>query len=112
MQSPGHSLAELMTSSRRSDGTSARCAGRGEQVAGVVLHVGEPVDVELEDLGRVLDAQAVAGAQILVDPDLQVLAHPMLVLRCLESRLSVMLQQLHPSVSPDANCRPGTVRSV
>ena len=33
MQSPGHSLAELITSSRRLAGTSARCTRRGEQVA-------------------------------------------------------------------------------
>ena len=72
MQSPGHSFAEAITSSRSLSGTSARAPGVGQQVAGVVLHVGQPVDVELEHLGRVLDAQPVAGAQLLVDPHAQV----------------------------------------
>src|SRR5207248_5433425 len=44
-------------------------ATRGKlQFSGVVLDVGESVDVELEDLGRVLHAQPVAGAQVLIHP--------------------------------------------
>jgi hypothetical protein len=42
----------------------------GEQRAVGVLHVSETVDVELEDVARLLDAKAVTGAQVLVDPDL------------------------------------------
>src|SRR6185312_15742676 len=64
---------DIQAQAGRHTGALARC---GEQVTGVVLHVREPVDVELEDLGCVLDTQAVAGAQILVDPDLQVFTHP------------------------------------
>jgi len=53
-----------------------------QQLTGTVLDVGEAVDVELEDLRRVLDAQAVAGSQILIHPDLQLVGlglvgHPM-----------------------------------
>ena len=44
----------------------------GQQLAVVVLDVGQPVDVELEDLAGELDAEPVAGAQVLVDPDLEV----------------------------------------
>src|SRR4030095_16739935 len=42
-----------------------------QQLTGGVLDVGKAVDVELEDLRRVLHAEAVTGAEILVDPDLQ-----------------------------------------
>ena len=75
MQSPGHSLAEEITSSRRESGTSARAPGSRQQLAVAVLHVGEPVDVELEDLRGVLDAQPVTGAQLLIDPHAQRVAH-------------------------------------
>src|SRR4051794_17477447 len=39
-------------------------AGAGEKLAAVVLHVREPVDVELEHRGCVLHAQAVTRAQV------------------------------------------------
>src|SRR6266542_434187 len=49
-------------------------ATRGElEPSGVVLHIGQAVDVELEHLRRILHAQPVAGAQVLVDPDPQLL---------------------------------------
>ncbi len=49
-----------------------RAAARvGQQFALGVLDVRQPVDVELKDLGGVLDAQPVTGAQVLVDPDAQ-----------------------------------------
>src|SRR4029077_18009164 len=44
-------------------------AGVGEDL-GAFLDVGEAVVEQREDVGRDLFAQAVAGAQILVDPDL------------------------------------------
>lgn len=50
-------------------------AGSGKQFAATVLDVGESVDVEFEHLGRVLHAQPVAGALVLVDPDSKRLAH-------------------------------------
>jgi len=37
------------------------------QLTGRILHVGQPVDVEFEDLGGILDAEAVTGAQVLVN---------------------------------------------
>jgi hypothetical protein len=49
--------------------------GAPQQLAGRVLDIGQPVDVQLEHFGRVLGAQPVAGAQILVHPDPQRLAH-------------------------------------
>jgi len=42
-----------------------------QQLTARILDVREPVDVELEDLGRVLHAEPVAGAEILIDPDSQ-----------------------------------------
>jgi hypothetical protein len=42
------------------------------QVAVAVFDVGQPVDVELEDLRDVPCAQPVSGAQILIDPDVEV----------------------------------------
>ena len=71
MHSPGHSFAASITSSRRWAGTSTRLPGRELQLAVAVLDVRQAVDVELEDLRRVLHAEPVAGAQVLVDPDLQ-----------------------------------------
>lgn len=38
------------------------------------LHISQTVDVQLEDLRRVLGTDAVTGTQVLVDPDLQLLA--------------------------------------
>src|SRR5207244_9648834 len=49
-------------------------ARRQLQLSGTVLDVGEAVDVKLEDLGGVLNAQPVTCAQVLVNPDLKVLA--------------------------------------
>ena len=71
MQSPGHSLAASITSRRRWAGTSARVPGASMHLAGGIFNVREAVDVEFEDLGRILHAEPVAGAQILVDPDPQ-----------------------------------------
>src|SRR4051794_21567870 len=62
---------DVQAQTGRDVGALPRC---GEQVAGLVLDVGEPVDVELEHLRRVLHTQPIAGAQLLVDPDLQILA--------------------------------------
>jgi hypothetical protein len=50
-------------------------AGHGLQLAVGALDVGEAVDVELEHLRRVLHAQPVAGAQVLVHPDPKRLTH-------------------------------------
>src|SRR5688572_23937202 len=36
------------------------------KLTGLILDVGEPVDVELKDLGRILDTQSVAGAKVLI----------------------------------------------
>src|SRR5262245_12097921 len=41
----------------------------GHELAVGVLDVRQPVDVELEHLGRVLHTQPVTGAPVLVDPD-------------------------------------------
>ncbi len=46
-------------------------SGAGEQVARGVLHVRQPVHVELEHLRGVLNAQTVASAEVLIDPDQQ-----------------------------------------
>jgi hypothetical protein len=43
-------------------------AGIGEEFV-TLLDVGEAVYVEFKHLGRVLDAEAVTGAQVLIDPD-------------------------------------------
>jgi hypothetical protein len=46
--------------------------GAGEQLGvRTVLHISDAVDVELEHVRRILRADAVAGAQIVIDPDLE-----------------------------------------
>lgn len=42
---------------------------RGQQLVVRVLDVGQPIDVQLEDVAGLLDADAVARAQVLVYPD-------------------------------------------
>src|SRR5690606_32188439 len=50
-------------------GGDIHLAARGElQLAGAVLDVRQAVDVEFEHVRGVLRAEAIAGAQILVDP--------------------------------------------
>src|SRR5690242_5353774 len=63
---------------RRNVDARARCE---LQLTGAVLDVGQAVDVELEDLRRVLHAEPVTGAQILVDPHLQLVRHRILLPR-------------------------------
>lgn len=52
-----------------------RCGTRGlQQLVIGALHISQSVDVQLEDLGCILGADAVAGTEVLIDPDLQGLA--------------------------------------
>ena len=76
MHSPGHSSAASATASSRSSGTSGQCRRPARLVVDLVafFDVGEAVVEQGEDGRRDLLAQAVAGAQILVDPDLHELA--------------------------------------
>ena len=72
MHSPGHSSADSMVASSWPAGTLARpfgAAGIGEDLL-AFLHVGEAVVEEREDVRCDLLAEPVAGAEILVDPDL------------------------------------------
>ena len=76
MHSPGHSSADSMTASSWPSGTSARPSAPwalplavGEDLV-AFLHVGEAVVEQGEDVGGDLFAEPVAGAEILVDPDL------------------------------------------
>ena len=70
MHSPGQASAAWMA-----DWTWRRARGRGTGAAGVVergpglLDVGDAVLELGEDVGTVVDAQPVAGAEVLVDPD-------------------------------------------
>src|SRR5262249_4210373 len=68
------------------------------QLTGAVLDVRQAVDVELEDLGRVLHTESVTRTQILVDPDVKRLslglglrrhAHPPWVLAASYSKSTV-----------------------
>ena len=74
MHSPGHSSEASTTASSRSAGTAAMPAEPpGSFMHGAVfLHVGEAVVEKGEHGRRDLLAQAVARAEILVDPDLHV----------------------------------------
>ena len=71
MHSPGHSRAASTTSKPQVLGHVDAGARVGQQLAVGILDVRQAVDVELEHLRRVLHAQPVAGAQILVHPDPQ-----------------------------------------
>ena len=51
------------------------CAGRQMQLSVAGFDVGEPIDVELEHLRRVLHAQPIPGTQLLIDPDAKRLTH-------------------------------------
>ncbi|GIJ14974.1 hypothetical protein Vgi01_16580 [Micromonospora gifhornensis] len=64
------------------------------------LDVRQAVDVELEDLGRVLHAQPVARAQILVHPDLY------LVGRDLGHRCTPHVLASHPPTVPECPYPP------
>jgi hypothetical protein len=75
MHSPGHSSADSMTASSWPSGISAslRRPGvalrRGEDLV-AFLHVRQPVVEQREHVGGDLFAETVAGAEILIDPDL------------------------------------------
>ena len=72
MHSPGHSSADSTTASSMPSGKLGQTLGAarvGEDLV-AFLDVGEAVVEQGEDGGRDLLAEAVAGAQILVDPDL------------------------------------------
>ena len=56
------------------------------KLTGLILNVGEPVDVELEDLGRVLHTQPVTGAKVLIHTYAQ-LGHGFRVTGCEESQM-------------------------
>ncbi len=77
MHSPGHSSDASTTASSSSAGTAAIPAGAARLVldVGTFLHVGQPVVEQGEHRGRDLLAETVAGAEILVDPDLHQLRH-------------------------------------
>lgn len=46
------------------------------QFTRAIFHIGEAIDVELEDIPGILDAETITGTEILIDPDLQrFLAH-------------------------------------
>ena len=70
MHSPGHTSAACTTAWRARLGTHARlpdAAGIVERLAGLG-DVGDPVLELHEHVGTVVDAETVAGAQVLVDP--------------------------------------------
>ena len=72
MHSPGHSSADSMTASSMAGGHVGEALGAarvGEDLV-AFLDVGEAVVEQGEDVGRDLLAEPVAGAEILVDPDL------------------------------------------
>ena len=76
MHSPGHSSADSMTASSCPSGMSAMPAApwglpfASAKTFDALLHVGQAVVEEREDVRGDLLAETVAGAQILVDPDL------------------------------------------
>ena len=72
MHSPGHSSADSIDGLLLPGGDVGQALGAarvGEDLA-AFLHVGQAVVEEGEDVGGDLFAEAVAGAEILVDPDL------------------------------------------
>ena len=78
MHSPGHSSAASLTASFRSLGTRAMPAAPpgSLRTRSLYIHVGQVVIEHRKDSQRDLCANAITGAQILVDPHLHRLACP------------------------------------
>ena len=72
MHSPGHSSADSMVASSMPAGTFGQAVGAARVAEDLVafLDVGEAVVEQGEHRGRDLLAEAVTGAEVLIDPDL------------------------------------------
>src|SRR5574342_646459 len=94
----GHGVDHVQAQVRRYGGAAVRLE---QQLAGSVLHIGQPIDIELEDLRCVLHTQSVTGAPVLVHPDLDVLrVHRTTVAR--STKILTTLQHLWPRGPPGA----------
>lgn len=79
-----------------------------QQLVRRALHVRQTVDVQLEHLRRVLRADPVAGTQVLIDPDLQLIAagHGFLLHAHLSCRLKVEPAGIGPALTGVEHCDP------